>query len=312
MYRNPDALTNFLFINQVGLEDFGLELYPQNQSFGPDKEGPIPLIVASFKQPYVHWYGPETIECGRPKGAITRAFDQCLRQSGGLWVAHSSGNADQVVSRPNGKVAVPPQNSLYELKRLCLTQKQVKEHYYGFSCGGLWSMCHLVPEGMPLGPEQFLPYEPVFYEKFWRTYQEVNQLFAKNIHDEDLGSSTKIWILDYSLALVPELIRSKNPRVNLNTIWPIPWPRPAFAKRCPWTHQIIKGLLGSDFLHFDSANSIQNFLRTASEIPGVTVDREGWKILFDEHPVNLKVFSLASLTAEKSLSKSNQRERTIG
>lgn len=260
------------------------------------------MIVVSYKEPYVHWYGPETIECGRPKGTVTRAFDQYLRQSGGLWVARSWGNADRVVSSPAGKVAVPPQNSLYDLKRIWLTQKQEKEHYYGFSCGGLWSMCHQVPDGVPLGPDQFIPYEPVFFEKFWRTYQEVNQIFAKSVAEEIADESPVIWIKDFPLALVPEMLRAKKVEAQLVFGWFIPWPHASFLKCCPWIQQIIKGLLGSDVLFFNSRKCIQNFLVAAGTVPGVKVDPGRSTIQLDQREVSVQLFSVKNLLPQSNRS----------
>ena len=56
--------------------------------------GDYRFIVVSNREPYIHTQTNGRIECMRPASGMAAALDPILRASGGLWVAHGSGNAD--------------------------------------------------------------------------------------------------------------------------------------------------------------------------------------------------------------------------
>lgn len=272
-----------------------MDLDTLNSSFDQQAEDRR-LIVVSHRQPYIHWHGPEGIECGRPKGAVPRAFDQRLRVEGGTWVAHGSGNADRIKSSANGVVSVPPQNPQYNLKRIWLTKQQEKRYYYGFSCCGLWSMCHQLPPGTALRPDQFLPYDPAFFEDHWKAYREVNTLFAEAAAEEAAEEPSLIWVMDYPMALVPELVRERMPSAMVASGWFLPWPQLALLKCCPWITELVNGMLGSDILYFDSRRSLTHFMQAAGTLTGAQVDPRRAVVRVDQREVSLEVFSLAQIS----------------
>src|SRR5260370_39807783 len=67
------------------------------------------FILVSHREPYIHRYAGDGIECEQPASGLTVALDPILRASGGVWIAHGRGDADRSVVGRNDHGRVPPQ-----------------------------------------------------------------------------------------------------------------------------------------------------------------------------------------------------------
>jgi len=85
------------------------------------------LFVVSNREPYIHNWNENKIECIRPASGLTIALDPMMQACGGIWFAHGSGTADRDTVDSNQKVRVPPDNPQYELKRIWLSKKKRRD-----------------------------------------------------------------------------------------------------------------------------------------------------------------------------------------
>ena len=53
------------------------------------------MIVVANREPYVHRFAGDAIECLRPASGMAAALDPIMRAAGGVWVGHGSGDADR-------------------------------------------------------------------------------------------------------------------------------------------------------------------------------------------------------------------------
>lgn len=225
------------------------------------------FVVTSNREPYIHKYGPEGIECINPASGLTMALDPVLRASGGVWVAHGSGDADRKVVDEKGRVQVPPEDPKYTLRRLWLNKAEETGYYYGFSNETLWPLCHIVYT------------KPKFDEADWLHYKAVNEKFAKTILDEIGDRKAFVFIQDYHLTLVPKLLREANPDIKSALFWHIPWPNPEAFRINPWKEEILRGMLGADLLGFHIHYHADNFLNTVDQTLEVRVDKVGSSVV---------------------------------
>src|SRR5687767_2551627 len=79
------------------------------------------LIVVANREPYIHRFVNDHIECNRPASGMASALDPILRACGGIWVGHGSGPADRQVVDDRDHVLVPPEDPAYTLRRVWLT-----------------------------------------------------------------------------------------------------------------------------------------------------------------------------------------------
>ncbi|WP_246590915.1 alpha,alpha-trehalose-phosphate synthase (UDP-forming) [Georgfuchsia toluolica] len=220
------------------------------------------VIVVSNREPYIHARTGEHIEVQQPASGLVTALEPIMRACSGTWVAHGGGSADREVVDRKDRVAVPPDNPSYQIRRIWLTEEEENGYYYGFSNEGLWPLCHIAHV------------RPTFRSSDWACYVAVNQKFADAVIAEAKTSAPIVMVQDYHLALAPRMIREKLPDATVITFWHIPWPNPESFAICPWREEIITGLLGSSILGFHTQFHCNNFVDTVDQFMEARVDRE--------------------------------------
>ena len=220
------------------------------------------FLVVSNREPYIHTMSGDEIICNRPVSGLTEALDPVMRASKGTWVAYGSGDADRKVVDSHNRVTVPPAKPEYTLRRVWLTQDEVKGFYLGFANEALWPLCHVA----------FTP--PTFRESDWNTYKKVNQIFAEAVIQEIADRKAVVLVQDYHFALLSRLLREQNPALTIGQFWHIPWPTHEIFRTCPWREEILDGLLGNDLLGFHVPAFCNNFLETVEHGLESRVDRK--------------------------------------
>lgn len=224
------------------------------------------FVVVSNREPYVHILDGGEVSCTVPASGLTLALDPVMQASGGIWVAHGSGDADRQVVDDNDRVAVPPDNPSYTLRRVWLTKEEVDRYYLGFSNEALWPLCHITFT------------RPQFDKADWETYVKVNKMFAEAVLDEIGNKKALIFIQDYHLALLSRLIKSKNKKAITAQFWHIPWPNPEAFRICPWQEEMLDGLLGNNLIGFHIAYHRNNFLETVNRTLECKIDYERYAV----------------------------------
>jgi trehalose 6-phosphate synthase len=134
-----------------------------------------------------------------------------------------------------------------------LSQREIEEYYEGFSNATLWPLFHdvLVPA--------------IFHREWWSTYREVNDRFAQAIVEVSARGAT-VWVHDYHLQLVPQMVRSLRPDLRIGWFNHVPFPPVELFAHIPWRRAMLEGLLGADFLGFQQAADAENFLRACGQL----------------------------------------------
>jgi trehalose 6-phosphate synthase len=224
------------------------------------------FIVVANREPYIHRYAGDQIECVQPASGLAVALDPIMRACDGTWVAHGSGDADRKMVDERDHVRVPPDEPQYTLRRVWLTKEQEDGYYYGLANEGLWPLCHIVFT------------RPVFNPQHWQIYREVNQIFAEAVLQEAGNLPTFVFIQDYHFALLPRLLKEKNSNLIVAQFWHIPWPNREAFRAFPWKEELLEGLLGNDLLGFHLRYHCQNFLDTMDRALEAKVDHERFEI----------------------------------
>jgi trehalose-6-phosphate synthase/Kef-type K+ transport system membrane component KefB len=213
-----------------------------------------PLVVVSNREPYVHSYAAGgRIHCPPTAGGVAVALDALMRDRGGVWIAHGSGDADRAVVDERDHVRVPPDRPSYSLRRIWIDEPEFSGYYGGFANEGLWPLCHVVDV------------RPSFRAEDWAAYQRVNDRFAAVIDEELTDAATPVFIQDYHLALVAARLRERRPGARSALFWHIPWPSADRLRVCPWRREILSGLLANDLLAFQVERDRRNFLQAAAD-----------------------------------------------
>ncbi|KAK9604412.1 Trehalose-6-P synthase/phosphatase complex synthase subunit [Aspergillus fumigatus] len=142
-------------------------------------------------------------------------------------------------------------------------------HYNGFSNTVLWPLLH------------YHPGEFSFDKGHWKSYQEVNKIFAQLIV-QDLRDGDIIWIHDYHLMLLPSLLRTeaakRGKHVKIGFFLHTPFPSSQIYRILPVRKDILLGVLGSDLVGFHTYDYAKHFLRSCCKILDIPATLDGIKV----------------------------------
>ena len=261
------------------------------------------VIAVSNREPYIHNRGSEGIKLQIPASGLVAALEPVVRACSGTWVAHGSGTADRDTVDANDRVAVPPADPSYTLRRVWLSAEEQEGYYYGLANEGLWPLCHIA----------FV--RPSFREEDWQQYKAVNEKFADAIVAEARCADPIVLIQDYHFALLPRLLRQRLPKATSITFWHIPWPNAETFSICPWKEEIIEGLLGSSILGFHTHFHCNNFIETVDRFVESRIDREhrsvihrGNETLIRPYPISIE-WPPAALAAQRPVEECGAQVR---
>lgn len=175
---------------------------------------------------------------------------------------------------------------------LFIEPKLYGKYYNGFCNATLWPLFHYFPS-------------IVFYdEDAFQAYEQVNRLFADHLLSF-LKPTDTVWIHDYQLFLLPQLLREKMPELTIGFFLHIPFPSYEVFRLLhrSWKEKIIKGLLGSDLVGFHTHEYVQHFLKTVRMVTGL--DHHFRSITFEQRLVKVDLFPLG-IDVEKFQNAANK------
>lgn len=228
------------------------------------------LVVAANRLP-VAW-DEEAKEWRQSPGGLVTALTPVLQERGGVWVGWRGSPGGQSRSfRAAGILNTP----------VVLDPEEIENHYDGFCNGTIWPLYH----------DAIRPVE--FHRHWWRPHQEVNRKFADattRVSRED----GVVWVHDYQLQLVPAMVRERLPGARIGFFLHIPFPPVDIFERLPWRLQVLEGLIGADYLGFQTRRATLNFAAAAREIlgargPASSLDYDGRRVRAEAVPISVDV-----------------------
>lgn len=97
-------------------------------------------------------------------------------------------------------------------------------------------------------------------EKAFEDYVRVNRFFCSEVLDL-YEEGDIIWVVDHFLWLLPEMIREKVPAARVGTTLFLPFPGDDLFNCMNYSERLVRSLLASSYIEFQSKTSMVNFLR---------------------------------------------------
>ena len=188
----------------------------------------------------------------RSPGGLVSALEPVMRSNNGTWIGWPGGTDSDLEPFEEGGMKLVP---------MSLSAQEIEEFYEGFSNGTLWPIYHDVVA------------KPEFHREWWDSYVTVNQRFAERAADV-AGKGATVWVHDYQLQLVPQMLRELRPDLRIGFYLHIPFPPNELFQQLPWRRQILEGLLGSDLVGFQLPGGAQNFVRLVRQRVGHKTHRD--------------------------------------
>ena len=204
-------------------------------------QGLANLVIVANRLPVDRVTLPDgTSDWRRSPGGLVSALEPVMRANDGAWIGWPGSSDDEVME--------PFVEDGLQLVPVHLTADEVEEFYEGFSNGTLWPLYH------------DLVAKPEFHREWWDSYVRVNQRFAERAAEIAAEDAT-VWVQDYQLQLVPQMLRELRPDLRIGFYLHIPFPPAELFSQLPWRRQILEGLLGADLIGFQLSGGAANFVR---------------------------------------------------
>ncbi|MEZ4226251.1 MAG: bifunctional alpha,alpha-trehalose-phosphate synthase (UDP-forming)/trehalose-phosphatase [Polyangiaceae bacterium] len=212
------------------------------------------LVVASARLPVTLTRRPDGWKATDSTGGLVTALSGVASRRRFTWIGwpgtvvseQERGSVEQVLEQHG---AAP----------VFMSRADVDGFYLGFSNRVLWPLFHGLTDKVSFDVAAF------------RAYQRVNDAFADKILSR-VSATDSVWVHDYQLALVPELLRRKGFRGKIGFFLHIPFPSDETYRQLPPREALLRGLLGADFIGFHTYEYVSHFRATCLRVLGYETD----------------------------------------
>ncbi|MFA6677176.1 MAG: bifunctional alpha,alpha-trehalose-phosphate synthase (UDP-forming)/trehalose-phosphatase [Bacteroidales bacterium] len=211
------------------------------------------IHIISNRLPYRIIKEKDKISLKPSVGGLTTGMSSIYKDYGGKWIGWTGQACDKVDAEDQKYT-----DDLFE-KEMCypvhLSKREIRYFYDGFSNKTLWPLFHYFAQVAD------------FSELDWQMYVSVNQKFAdaalKVLEEGDI-----LWIHDYQLMLVPQMIKEKLPNITIGFFLHIPFPSFEIFRMLPWRKEILNGILGADLIGFHIYDYQRHFFSCVRRLLG--------------------------------------------
>ena len=195
-----------------------------------------------------------------------------LHEKSGVWIGYPGDT--------------PNEETLAELKRRRLVPVRIPDaeydaYYGGYANSALWPLFHYAVDRCH--------FDPAAYDAYCRVNERFADAVVATAEPGDI-----VWVHDYHLMLLPQMLRERLPDVTIGFFLHIPFPSAEIFRVLPQRDAILRGLLGADLIgvhtleHADHATlAIRRLLGIESHRGAVHVDDHIARI--EAHPLGIDV-----------------------
>lgn len=216
----------------------------------------------------------------RINGCLADSFAHLYKKNNVLWIGCRPPLAENQLATCD-----PSDASLSQkLIPVELSSEEAVTFHTGFCQETLWPLFHYFPSAVQ------------YNQDYWDAYVSINERVANTVLATAQPSDT-LWIHDYHLLLVPEMIRSRMPEARIGFFQHVPFPSYELFRLLPWSHQLLKSLLGADLIGFHTQDDVSNFLDTIKHFAksgklnlsvfGNEIIAEGRNIMVHDFPMGI-------------------------
>lgn len=185
-------------------------------------------------------------------GGLVTGLGSFYKRHKSIWIGWP-GIASEVVQGQEEKIK--KRLSSENCYPVFLNKADIDDFYYGFCNKTLWPLFH------------YFPLYAVYDECLWKTYIKVNEVFG-DIVTQIANRDDIIWVHDYHLMLLPNIVRKKMPDATIGYFLHIPFPSFEIFRLLPWRKEILTGLLGADLVGFHTYDYVRHFVESVRRLLG--------------------------------------------
>ncbi|HMH31142.1 MAG TPA: bifunctional alpha,alpha-trehalose-phosphate synthase (UDP-forming)/trehalose-phosphatase [Methylomirabilota bacterium] len=183
-------------------------------------------------------------------GGLATGLASYVEDSKNKWIGWPGIASDELTNAD--KEDIVRELAKHNCNPVFLSQREIDNFYNGYSNSVLWPVFHNLP-----GKKVAVSKDN--RDIWWPAYRSVNRQFAETaLNIAETGS--RIWVHDYQLMLVPELLRAERPDFVSGFFLHIPFPETKVFSQLPESKKLLNGVLGADVAGFHTQSYVTNFL----------------------------------------------------
>ncbi len=259
-------------------------------------------IIVSNRLPLQVSIQDNSLDISPSVGGLATGMKSVHAEGNGIWIGWSGIPENELNTTLSNEI----QSKIRKAKCVSvpLTSQDIEAYYEGFSNRALWPLFHY-----------FMEYTN-FEQHEWEAYKRVNEKFAEVVID-NLKDGDTVWVHDYQLLLLPQLIKDKKPNTTIGFFLHIPFPSYEIFRTFPWRKEILSGMIGADLLGFHTYDYERHFLSSIKRILRLDVNFNEINyhdriIKVDSFPMGIdydKFYNTALKHHGDSIEKSDLRQR---
>jgi trehalose 6-phosphate synthase/phosphatase len=213
------------------------------------------LIIASNRLPVKIFNEAGVLKLEASAGGLATGLKSYHKGNNSVWLGWPGIGASTAIEKKEITKMLANEQCI----PIFLEDELIENYYDGFSNATLWPLFHYFTEYTS------------FKEVYWHAYVKVNEMFA----DEIIKNASKgdtVWVHDYQLLLVPNLVKSKRPDIRIGFFLHIPFPSYEVFRILPWREEILHGVLGADLIGFHTYDYARHFISSVKRLLGCDID----------------------------------------
>jgi trehalose 6-phosphate synthase/phosphatase len=189
------------------------------------------------------------------EGGVATGLGTIYKEGNNVWIGWPGVEVSDIALQEEITAKVADQN----LVPVFLDHDEINNFYEGFCNEILWPVFHYM--------STYARYEL----SYWNFYKSVNTKY-KNAIIKLAEPGDIIWVHDYQLLLLPEMLKKELPDVSIGFFQHIPFPSYELFRLIPWRKELLQGMLGADLVGFHTYDDCRHFLSASTRILPVTAN----------------------------------------
>jgi trehalose 6-phosphate synthase/phosphatase len=233
------------------------------------------IIVVSNRLPLTLKKTEQGWDTTRSSGGLASAMNPLLGKTGGEWIGWAGDGGGENSQKRQAILAEWAKTDHYFAVDL---PKDVADGFYeGYANQTLWPVFHNFPSQLK------------FDAKHWESYVEANRIFCEAVVNR-YRPNDLIWVHDYHLMLLPQMLRERLPDAAVGFFLHIPFPSSEVFPVLPRREELLQGLLGADLLAFQTHAHLQQFRAALLRVLGM--ESKIAQVALGSRPVRLEALPI--------------------
>lgn len=212
------------------------------------------LILVSHRLPITISRQSGGFKYNQSVGGLATGLSAFSRIYESIWIGYCGIPTDEMSSTERGEIKTKLTDD-FNCRPVFLDNNDIKMYYNGYSNNTIWPLFH------------YFSIYTSFDSQSWEAYKAVNEKFYNEIirlaEPGDL-----IWVHDYQLMLLPQLIKRRMPDVKIGFFLHIPFPSYEIFRTLPDRKELLEGVLGADLIGFHCYSYFRHFLSSVLRVCG--------------------------------------------